>query len=71
MLSTICIVPERYGFFISEQNDVLIKEDDEPTTYEEYLNSSESDKWLITMKSEMDSMYENQVWTLVDVPIKQ
>ena len=46
----------------------MLIEDDEPTTYEEYLNSSESDKWLIEMKSEMDSMYENQVWTLVDPP---
>ena len=30
--------------------DVLLIEDDEPTTYEEYLNSSKSDKWLIAMK---------------------
>ena len=33
---------------------------------EEYLNSLESDKRLIAMKLEMDSMYENQVWTLDD-----
>ena len=32
------------------------------------MNSSESDKWLITMKLEMDSIYINQVWTLVDPP---
>ena len=43
-------------------------EDDEPTTYEEYLNSSESNEWFIAMKLEMDSMYTNQVWTLVDPP---
>ena len=30
--------------------------------------SSDSDKWLNTMKSEMDTMYDNQVWTLIDVP---
>ena len=42
--------------------------DDEPTIYEESLNSSESDKWFIAMKSKMDSMYANQVWTLVDPP---
>ena len=58
--------PERYGFLISEQNDVLHIEVDEPTTNEEHLNSSKSDKWLIAMKSEMDSMYEKHVWTLVD-----
>ena len=34
-------VEERYGFLISEQNEVLLIEDDE-LTYEEYLNSSES-----------------------------
>ena len=45
----------------------MLIEDDEPTTYEESLNSSESDKWFIAMKSEMDSMYTNQVWTLVDL----
>ena len=46
----------------------MLKENDEPTTYEEYLNCSESNKWLVAMNSEMDSMYENQVWTLVDPP---
>ena len=63
--SRIRYVPERYGFLISEQKDVLLIENDEPTTYEESLNSSEFDQWLNAMKSEMDSMYTNQVWTLV------
>ena len=66
--SRIRSVLERYGFLISEQKDVLLIENDEPTTYEESLNSSESDQWLKDMKSEMDSMYTNQVWTLVDPP---
>ncbi|KAJ8761673.1 hypothetical protein K2173_004449 [Erythroxylum novogranatense] len=61
-------VPERYGFLMNEHNDVLLIECDEPTTYEEVLKSSESEKWLHAMKSEMDSMYENQVWTLVEEP---
>ena len=55
------IVPERYEFLIDEQNDVFLIEDNKPTTYEEYLNNLEYDKWLIAMKSKMDSMYENQV----------
>ena len=67
-ISRACIVPERYGFLISERKDVLLIEDDEPTTYEESLNSSKSGKWLIAMESEMDSMYKNQVWTSVDPP---
>ncbi|KAJ8766289.1 hypothetical protein K2173_022348 [Erythroxylum novogranatense] len=53
---------------MNEQNDVLLIEDNEPTTYEDVLKTSESEKWLHAMKSEMDSMYENQVWTLVEAP---
>ncbi|KAG8483010.1 hypothetical protein CXB51_021928 [Gossypium anomalum] len=39
---------------------------DEPRTYQEAVASPASEKWLEAMRSEMDSMYENQVWTLVD-----
>ena len=40
----------------------------EPTNYEEAMMSPDSAKWLEAMKSEMGSMYENKVWTLVDLP---
>ena len=30
--------------------------------------SRDSNRWLEAMRSEMDSMYVNQVWTLVDAP---
>ena len=30
--------------------------------------SPDSDKWLEAMKFEIGSMYENKVWTLVDLP---
>ena len=66
--SRIRYVLKRYGFLISKQKDVLLVENDEPTTYKESLNSSESDQWVNARKSEMDSMYTNQVWTLVDPP---
>ena len=36
--------------------------------YEEAMMSPDSAKWLEAMKSEMGSMYENKVWTLVDLP---
>ena len=39
-----------------------------PTNYEEAMMSTYSDKWLEAMKSEIGSMYENKVWTLVDFP---
>ena len=50
------IVPKKYEFLISEQWHVLLTEVNEPTTNDESLNSSESEKWLEAMKSEMDSM---------------
>ena len=39
-----------------------------PLTYQYAMNSPDSERWLEAMKSEMDSMYDNQVWTLVDPP---
>ena len=48
--------------------NVLLLDNDEPTNYEEAMMSPESGKWLEAMKSEMGSMYDNQVWTLVDLP---
>ena len=33
------------------------------------MMSPDSTKWLEAMKSEMRSMYENKVWTLIDLPI--
>ena len=32
------------------------------------MMNPDSDKWLEAMKSEIGSMYENKVWTLVDLP---
>ncbi|KAL0405215.1 UNVERIFIED_CONTAM: hypothetical protein Slati_3835400, partial [Sesamum latifolium] len=55
--------PERYGFI-----GLTSKLDNDPKTYGEAISDIDSDKWLEAMKSEMDSMGSNQVWTLVDPP---
>ena len=57
--------PEEYGNLVLE---VMLLDHDEPTNYEEAMMSPDSAKWLEAMKSEMGSMYENKVWTLVDLP---
>ena len=57
--------PEWYGNPILE---VMLLDHDEPTNYEEATMSPDSAKWLEAMKSKMGSMYENKVWTLVDLP---
>ncbi|PKI46220.1 hypothetical protein CRG98_033392, partial [Punica granatum] len=60
--------PERYEFLVTQDNDVLLIDNDEPTTYAEAVIGPDSEKWLEAMKSEMESMYTNQVWTLVYPP---
>ncbi|KAK8662904.1 hypothetical protein V6N13_024790 [Hibiscus sabdariffa] len=60
--------PERYGFLVTTHGDVILVDQDEPKTYQEALSSPDSEKWLEAMRSEMDSMSENQVWTLVEPP---
>ncbi|KAK1697777.1 hypothetical protein QYE76_014474 [Lolium multiflorum] len=47
---------------------IVDNNDDDPATYEEAMMSPDSNKWQEAMKSEMGSMYDNQVWTLVDLP---
>ncbi|KAL0319632.1 UNVERIFIED_CONTAM: Retrovirus-related Pol polyprotein from transposon TNT 1-94 [Sesamum radiatum] len=56
-------VPERYGFV-----GLTSQLDNDPKTYGEAMSDIDSDKWLEAMKSEMDSMGSNEVWTLVDPP---
>ncbi|GKB09485.1 retrotransposon protein, putative, ty1-copia subclass [Tanacetum coccineum] len=40
----------------------------EPTNYKAAILDLESDKWLDAMNAEMQSMKDNQVWCLVDLP---
>ena len=61
--------PERYyGFLLTQDDDVMLIDNDEPLTYQDAMNSPDSERWLEAMKSEMESMYQNKVWTLVDPP---
>ena len=58
--------PEWYGNPVLE---VMLLDQGEPTNYKEAMMSPGSDKWFEAMKSKIGSMYENKVWTLVDLPI--
>ena len=40
----------------------------DPYNYDEAINDTVSGRWLDAVKAEMESMYSNQVWTLVDLP---
>ena len=57
----VCNVPLRYRFVIENDNVPYIIMNDDPTIYSEAVKSSDSDQWFEIMKSEMDSIYTNQV----------
>ena len=64
---------ERYmGMLMEEVKEIFLMGDrghtDDPNTFDEVMSNIDSKKWLDAMKSEIDSMYSNQVWTLVDLP---
>ncbi|GJQ97632.1 retrotransposon protein, putative, ty1-copia subclass [Tanacetum coccineum] len=40
----------------------------EPTSYKAAMLDSESDKWIDAMNAKMQSMIDNMVWVLVDLP---
>jgi hypothetical protein len=41
---------------------------DDPLTYMEAMTRPVSVEWLRAMRSEIQSMYDNQVWNLIDLP---
>ena len=57
-----------YGFLLIDNGDLMLIDQDDPQTYQDAMNSSDTERWLEAMKSELESMYANQVWTLVNPP---
>jgi len=47
---------------------VMLLDNNEPTSYGEAMVGPDSDEWLEAMKSEIESMYQNKAWTLVNLP---
>ncbi|KAM1546338.1 hypothetical protein ACFX10_046560 [Malus domestica] len=63
--------PKRYGLD-NDFDELYLLGDNETKKdlrdYTEAMSDIDSKRWQEAMKSEMDSMYQNQVWTLVDPP---
>ncbi|XP_074562593.1 uncharacterized protein LOC141819132, partial [Curcuma longa] len=58
--------PDRY-MFLGESSDFIPGEHEpDPLTYDEALQDKDADSWHKAMKSEIESMYSNQVWELVE-----
>ena len=53
---------------MTQHGDVLLMDQDEPKTYQEAIKGPDFEKWLEAMRSEMESIYTNQVQTLVNPP---
>ena len=48
--------------------EVMLLDNNEPTSYGEAMVGPDSYKWLEAMKSEIVSIYQNKAWTLMDLP---
>ncbi|KAL8114038.1 hypothetical protein AgCh_021072 [Apium graveolens] len=60
--------PDRF-MFLGESSDLVSGEhDDDPRTYEEAVQDKDADLWQKAMESEIELMYSNQVWELVEPP---
>jgi hypothetical protein len=59
---------DKINLMITGERDILWLDNDEPMTYAEAMMDQDSDKWQSAMRSEIDSMGDNQVWNLVDPP---
>jgi hypothetical protein len=51
---------------ITGERNILLLDNDEPMTYAEAMMDPDSEKWKSAMRSEIDSMDDNEVWNLVD-----
>ena len=56
-----------YYVYLGER-EYDIGEEVDPTTYCETLSNDKANEWLIAMRDEMQSMSDNDVWELVNLP---
>ena len=52
------------------ETKVVIQDDgvEDPLSYKQAMNDRDKDQWIKAMNLEMESMYFNSVWALVDLP---
>jgi hypothetical protein len=60
--------PRRSARIREARGELLLLDDDELVTYAKAMMNLDSEKWQSAMRSEIDSMGDNQVWNLVDPP---
>ncbi|GKE09869.1 retrotransposon protein, putative, ty1-copia subclass [Tanacetum coccineum] len=58
---------DKYGYYVHVE-EYELGDFNEPPNYKAALEDPEFDKWLEAMNTEMQSMKDNQVWILVELP---
>ena len=48
-----------------QESEVDLGIENDPVTFSQAINSDNADKWLNAMKDELQSMKQNEVWTLL------
>ena len=60
--------PSRYLLLGESYQAITIDSEEDPVNYKEALEDVEAQEWLKAMDREMESMYSNSVWSLVEEP---
>ena len=67
-------VPRRSGRFVTQPErfiglgEIPVDPETDPCNYNDAVQDKDATLWQSAMKTEMESMYSNQVWLLVDPP---
>ena len=60
--------PARYVLLGESYQVISIDSEDDPINYKEALEDVDVQEWQKAMDREMESMYSNSVWSLVEAP---
>ena len=60
--------PSRYLLLGELYQDITIDSEEDPVNYKEALEDVDAQEWLKAKDREMESMYSNSVWSLVEAP---
>ena len=60
--------PSRYFLLGESYQAITIDSEEDPINYKEALEDVDAHEWLNAMNREMESMYSNSVWSLIEAP---
>ena len=63
----VTVSPTRYDWENDHVSLALVIETGDPSSYRKAIEIDDHGKWITTMEQEMESLNENQIWTLVDL----